>query len=490
MSFTACNSKDEVLTTLPSSATVRSFSLEANDSVLPNLDSVFFTIDLYTLRIFNADSLPYGTKINSLVPVVTTESASEVKITYTNDKGEEVELDYLENTTDTVNFNRPVKMLVVSYDRATEREYTININVHQVPTDTLVWSRIESGSLPTLLSAVNAQHTSMSPGGTYYCMTQYDGKYCMAFTDDPGDTWQSTIITPGFTPDINSMTATNAGVYILDTDGNVYESTDNGVNWTATGNKAQGLIGAYGSSLISTVDNASGWQICEYPSGKTMVAPAGFPVKNTSTAVTVTFEMSTSSQMIIVGGRKADGSLTNQTWGFDGESWVKISRTGLPQDMENLALVPYFDIKPDSASWRVSKPTSVLLAMCGNDTNGVPGDSVYISNNFGLTWAKAPASMQLPASIIPTRTLAQAYPYTGVSYAARKSKKHENNVFTMLDMVWKELRSHKPKFRISSPIEEWDVPYIYLFGGVGASGQAYNTVYRGVITALTFKPIE
>ena len=44
--------------------------------------------------------------------------------------------------------------------------------------------------------------------------------------------------------------------------------------------------------------------------------------------------------------------------------------------------------------------------------------------------------------------------------------------------------------RVSRPIEQWQCPYIYLFGGLNANAATYNTMWRGVISRLTDKPIQ
>lgn len=493
--LTSCNKEVNEFFTLPSSVTVRSFSLEKKDKVLPHLDSVFFSIDLYSRQIFNADSLPYGTKVTALVPVIKTESASAVELIETNADGEEVTHDYLENTTDTIDFSKPVKMRVVSYDGANEALYTITVNVHKVRTDTLVWSRIDGGSLPTNFSAVNAQHTTMSPDGTYYCMATYQNRFAVASTTNPGEKWNIVESQMSFSPDVNTFTATTDGLFILDTTGKMYKSEDSGATWTDTGETAKNIVGAYGSTLLATVYSGSEWSIIEYPSGKVTPAPNGFPVTNTSNATTISFEMSVSNQMLVTGGRTSDGTITSDTWGFDGDNWARISRYGLPENIENMTLVPYFDVQPDTASWRVSEPTTVLLAMFGNTSAGTPNDTVYMSQNFGLTWTKAPESMQLPKSVIPSRTLAQAFPFTGVKYADARSKRlripatakelsidWNTEYVSEAAMLWQS--------RASQPIEQWDVPYIYIFGGISPQGSTYNTIYRGAITALTLKPLQ
>ena len=71
----SCNSKEkddesEIVVT-PAIVAIKNFKLNANDSVLAKLDSVFFSIDLNTGVIFNADSLPKGTNVSKLVATIT-----------------------------------------------------------------------------------------------------------------------------------------------------------------------------------------------------------------------------------------------------------------------------------------------------------------------------------------------------------------------------------------------------------------------------------
>ena len=78
----ACNSKADENPDAPaySSATVTDFKLYEDSKILPNLDSVYFSIDLANALIYNADSLPYGTPINKLRPMITTGGASVAEL--------------------------------------------------------------------------------------------------------------------------------------------------------------------------------------------------------------------------------------------------------------------------------------------------------------------------------------------------------------------------------------------------------------------------
>lgn len=493
--LSGCNSDPNYSYELPSSALITSFNLAEDEKVLNNLDSVFFSIDLYTGEIFNADSLPYGTDISALTPVINTESASEVEVTGFVSTGEEKTYNYLDNTTDTLDFSQPVTIKVVSYNKNFSKSYSVKVNVHRVPTDTLIWSRIEGGGLPTKLNAVEKQHTTVSPGATYYCLTANTGQYCIAYTSDPSGAWQVGDATMTFAPNINTFTATNDALYILSEAGRLYSSADNGLSWTEADEDADFILGAYGNRLLTTKQTADGWYINEYPAAKSYPAPADFPVLNASNSTTVTFEMSISAQLILTGGRMNNGELTSATWGFDGTSWVKISRNGMPLKAENMALVPYFDVHADTISWRVSQPTSVLMAMCGNLADGTPNDTIYMTRNFGITWSKAPGAMQMPKNIISPRTYAQAFPYTATMTDGDTSALSNIKRLGVHTIDWKELLDATPhkaniKSRATQPVTEWEVPYIYLFGGEDATGTTFNTVYRGVITALKFKPLQ
>lgn len=131
----SCNSDDDTPVfsednVAASSVLVSAFSLTADDSVLINLDTVFFSIDQKNARIFNADSLPFGTKTSRLIPKITYSTVSVAELSYKRDDGTDSIVDYLKSSTDSINFaNGDVKFRLVSYDGTTERTYSIRVNV-------------------------------------------------------------------------------------------------------------------------------------------------------------------------------------------------------------------------------------------------------------------------------------------------------------------------------------------------------------------------
>lgn len=464
--FVACNSDEPENTgTVNYSAGVKSFNLSEDDSVAANLDSVFFTIDQKRGLIYNADSLPYGTNVTRLVPVISTMTAvSLAELTVQRAGQTDTVIDYLENSTDSIDFTNPVKLRLISYDGTTERNYTIKVNVRRQQADTLCWSRAERTALPSLFEEPNEQHTTASPSKVY-CLTRYQQQYSLAVSDltenvDGGlGQWQTRAVSFDFTPNIDSFTATDNALYVLDNEGSLYYSTD-GFQWQSCGEKLHYIYGAYHSEIVASRQEADGsWSLCTFPCGIAQPMPADMPYEKTSTSVVYGFEMTPRQQLIVVGGRLLDGTLSQDTWGFDGSSWAKIARRRMPLALESAILVPYYTVNVD-LDWTTTRYATMML-FGGKTADGSINRTVYVSSDYGVNWTEASALMQLP-DYMPAVYCAQA---VVVELTLRNS-------------------------RASRPIEQWQCPFIYLFGGKNINGATYNTMWCGVINRLTDRPIQ
>ncbi len=122
----ACNSKDDtVINTYSSASTlISSVTIGGNSSSGLAYDSVFFSIDQEDARIFNADSLPYGTSINNIVATITATSASAIELQIPRPGLSDSIVNYTENSTDSIDFsNGPVRIRVTAADGTTSRIY-------------------------------------------------------------------------------------------------------------------------------------------------------------------------------------------------------------------------------------------------------------------------------------------------------------------------------------------------------------------------------
>lgn len=135
--FTSCLKDDHEVET-SAKVKIYNFSFKAHDSI-PGLDKVFFTIDQIKGEIYNQDSLPYGSDVTQLLPVMTFYDTPSSWII--NDTMEW-------NGKDSLDFSQPIKFTLWSSDKTTKKDYRISVRVHQVNTQALLWSSLEQTYSP------------------------------------------------------------------------------------------------------------------------------------------------------------------------------------------------------------------------------------------------------------------------------------------------------------------------------------------------------
>ncbi len=470
----ACNknhddSSTTVYTTSNASTLVTAFSLKANTAVMTNLDSVYFTVDPERRVIYNADSLPMGTNVTKLLTSVTFYSAIQSATyiaQYTSGGVTKTDtIKYTDSSTDSINFSGKVTLKVVSYDGNNTAEYDVKVNVHKVDPDTIVWSPTARRDLPG--SGNNNLHQrTVESDGHYYCLLQTSQGFYISDAETPAGPWSTQAITWGFVPDVETFAATDSEFFILDTDGYLHKSSDL-ITWNATGDRWKNIIGTYQDRVLGlTTDTRPKHD--EYPRRATFTpTPADtlFPVSGYSQLISIDPDWAVNPQALMAGGYLANGTLSDRTWGYDGDTWAIVSsnRSVLPP-LTDVTLVPYLVTKTPYYGGKTTQSV-VWLLFGGFTQTGAANRVTYQSSNMGITWTKAANGMQLP-SFIPDFGRAQAF----VHY------------------ITLPLQSAAPR-RVSQPVTSWKCPYIYLFGGMTANGTLHNNVWTGVLNRLSFKPI-
>lgn len=491
ISMGACNSDDDITSDpyAPNSCQLLNFALSADTTVCQSLDTVFFSIDQLTGRIFNADSLPMGSRITRLVPRITVATASVLEIYEPREGKSDSIHNYIENPGDSIDFSRgPVRLRIVSADGQSTATYSVSVLVHKSNPDTLTWSRLERSGLPSRFPVVTDQGTAHT-SDAFWCLTYYDNQYCMARAEDPSGSWSYATPQFGFTPVLSSLNATESALYLLDTAGNLMTSTD-GVTWNATSERWSNIYGSHRNKLLGCKQNGSSYKLVTYPASSEEDLPDGFPVSGASQSITYTFDFSDMPQTIITGGRRADGTLSNVTWGYDGSSWACITRGALPYGLDEATVVPYFTADVNYNTLKVTR-RSVLVAMFGRRADGTLNDTVYVSPDLGMNWEKAGKLLQ-QAALIPARYGAKGFIYKQtltVPQKAASAPRWNNVALRSLGGADGNMVS-RPGQYLTKPVSEWECPYIYLFGGYNAQGTLLNNLYRGVIQRFTFIPIE
>lgn len=479
----ACNAKDDgVEQYVPvSSVAVTSFTLRSDEDVASNLDSVFFSIDLDRNVIFNADSLPKGTDVTKLVPVITFPSTVvSAVITMEGCEHRNGTVDYRRNPSEEIDFSGDVTLRLTASD--SERSYRLKVNVHKVNPDVFDWRQLSDRALPSLRPAPVAQKTVALADGAATLVAEADGSFSMSFMSLPGETSETPApFAGGFVPDVRSLASAGGSLYVLDTAGRLHVSSDKGGTWSDTGADWVTLLGGYGDAVLGIRSGADGLMHTSWPASaglpESRVA-ADFPVRETSNPGIYTTKWAGRPLALFAGGRKADGGLSAGVWAFDGRSWTVISNLN-PPVLSGATLVPYVLYRATTTSW-VKNEENVWLLMGGTSADGKINRDIYVSYDNGVNWYKGDKSIQLPEAM---PLLSGFDAVTGMLPASGS-----------LEDAWK-LRAGRRDVRRSISYEidgyevSWRYPAIYLFGGTDAGGRLYTRITRGVLARVTFMPL-
>ena len=474
------------------SVMVNSFRLTANDTILANLDSVFFAIYLNRAVIFNPDSLPKGTVIGKLPVTIDLPGVSEATITMPSGKGDETTtVNYLENKNDSINFSKgEVKLHLKSYNGKVSRDYTIKLNIHQLEPDSLAWDKMAVRSMPGTLSNPTGSRT-VAFGDEVLCYTTNGTATELSRCENPfAGVWQSAAVTLPSGARLRSITPTSDALYLIDTDDNLYKSTD-GTTWTATGAQMHYIYGGYLQTLIGLEKASDGTlRHVSYPAGLSAGAvDALMPVEGTSNPVTYTTKWAEEPMMMVTGGRTASGKNVGTTWAFDGGKWACITQeTYEMAEVTGATLIPYFSYTTDYLTWEPTK-YDMLFAIGGRKADGTIPTKFYISPDRGVHWTTSEGLMAKPDY------LPGLYDLDGL---VRDNTMYVDN--SRAAGAWKEYTTVYPRWyypvytldgsRAVTPIKEWECPFVYLFGGHRADGEFNDEVWRAVINRLLFRPVQ
>lgn len=473
------------------SVAVTGFSLSPNAKVLANLDSVFFSIDLNHGVIFNADSLPVGTRIDKLVPKITFPAAvTKAEITMTGGTTRTGTVDFKTSPTDSIDFSGKVTLTLSTENEALSKTYDIRVNVHKMVADSLMWDRTALAPLPSASGTPRSQRTVALADRTFTLVEEADGSVAMSVSSDLASArWSTTRLTLPFTPQVRSLTAAGSKLYLLSDSGDLYSSAD-GSAWQACGVKWQTLVGGFGDAVLGVrPDNGKLYHdIYPRPADfRAVEIPADFPTANLSEFHSFTSQWAADPIGLFVGGSR-DGVVTGETWAYDGASWAKISHVPLP-DLEGVLVVPYFNYRKTATSW-VQTEFSVLLALGGRAQDRTLNRTVYLSYDNGVNWMKANTLLQLP-DYIPALWQADAVVRTSPMNAdlnahwqtrAIRMAAHARPGYFSADVK-------RINYNVDGADVDWECPYIYMFGGLSDGNVLNPFVWRAVLARLTFTPL-
>ena len=476
LAISSCNSSNdeptsgEIISSSSNTSTlVSSFTLGSNKKVLYNLDSVYFSIDQEKNLIYNADSLPKGTDVSHLTVSVNFPTAVGKAVFKVKDSQwmKDKEVEYTSETTDSIDFTSPVELEITSQDGKVIRSYTVSVNVHNMKPDSLYWDQRARRDLPNTSGYPRAAK-AVAQNGKYFCLVADNYGYVLSTATNPGQgTWEKKNVAFDFTPNVQSLVASNDALYILSISGVLYKSTDEGTTWTNCSVTWRSIKGAYEGKVLGVLKDGNEYKYDEYPRGNYVpkAIDAAFPITGSSEFVMASNSWTDAQQGMIVGGLTKDGKLSKAVWGYDGKTWGRIdseSLTSALPALEGAALVSYTSFANDTVTHRLTK-RATWMVLGGRTADGTMNRTTYVSYNQGITWSNGGLTLQLP-SYLPLFMHAQAF------------------------VVEERISKARAKAPVK-PVTEWQCPYIYLVGGINGSGDLLNSIWKGVINQLTFKPL-
>lgn len=485
-SIGACNSKNEENTEIvvtPAITAVSEFSLKADTRILSDLDSVFFSIDLERGVIFNADSLPKGTDIRKLIPVITfANTMSKAELNFETTNSTDTTTNYLTNPEDSINFSSPVTLEVTAQDGKSSYSYMIKVNVHEQVPDSMIWDNLSYRTLPSRLSSPMNQKSVLYNEMIYTLIEERDGSFTLGKCEDPefGD-WEKQEIFLDFAPMIESFNSFDGGFGLLSDSGDLYITSDF-FSWTKRGEKWINIFGNYLGSLLGVAEIDGILKHTHFPANSDISESdmeSGFPLYSNSNFGLIESQWSDMPIILMAGGEDISGETVGGMWAFDGSVWAQIDNSTLPV-MKGASLVNYVTFRATANKYR-EREFQAWIVLGGILEDGEYNRNLYLSMDNGVTWYKGSEQLDFPEDF-PSLENADSF------VIKRKLSSSLSDIWTKATSP-SPRRWYRPAYTLEGYDIYWECPYIYLIGGFMPEGNLSDKVMRGVLTRLVFTPL-
>ena len=397
--MSSCLGSDNVDYEWSNDCQILTFSL-SSDSI-PGLKDVVFTIDQLNGRIYNADSMPFGTELKEKV-ICTVKFASTVLTCQViqEAKGDTIYW----NTTDSLDFTKPVQFINTAWDEKTTKKYIAQLNIHQVVPDSMEWG-LYADKIAN--EAIKEEQTVVFGEGSaeYYYMYMQPantGKgymlYRSAVTD--GKNWTAMPLTglPAGEVRLSQITEYENNLYAVTTKGALYHSS-NGQDWALVENapSVQAVLGSIvidddftGSgrqqSALATIVNANG-ALTYARMDKTMnwkngdAVDVDFPVTGFGH---VSYNSMYRARLMVLAGRNQNNGLLNSAWSTeDGINWAILTdEQAEPFDKQEGASVVEYDDQ--------------FFMISGINETGKASSAIYLSKDGGVSWNVSDTLVMMP----------------------------------------------------------------------------------------------
>lgn len=350
------------------------------------------TINQRTGIIENRDSLPCGSQLSRVLVTIAFDGST---LSY-REKGTDAGwIAY--NSTDSLDFTKPLELFLTSNDNQSSRIYTLKVNVHKLEGDSLSWKQCDSEV--AALADMNDMKAFVLGGKLMVLGVKASGIVVAERSSlESEGTWEETPTTglPEGT-DIQTLHEEDEVVYLSTPDGSIFYSSD-AKEWNQTGSTYSAPF-----TLIEMTDEycyvISEGKIlrsgdCKEWEEECLDAETSFLPTNGIRSLTVK-QANGNNRIVLVGQRdnKPNCMVWNKMWNEseleEDAEWTYFPLTPdntipLPR-LEHLNLLPY-DGK------------CIAFGGASKDEKHKALDALYVSQDFGITW-RPTTTIRLPKEL-------------------------------------------------------------------------------------------
>ena len=194
--------------------------------------SVAFNIDQINNKIYSVDSLPSWVDISGVIPTVNSTGYVYIK------EGDETDFHQFASGTDSVDFTKPVKFVIIATDGVSTKEYTAQIFKKDSEADSLAWKAVEGADLQ-----LEGAHRTLTLADRIYVFSESEGQAIVTSSSflSEGASWRkpAQLTCEQGSVDWTSVVAYDGYLYALNTEGHICRSTNDerGETWSVVSDR-------------------------------------------------------------------------------------------------------------------------------------------------------------------------------------------------------------------------------------------------------------
>lgn len=312
-------------------------------------------------KIYNYDSLAYGTRVDSLYPSIYQYSDNKIAIQYSYDG-----INYTDfRNTVAIDLTKPVKLVSTNTDDNSKKEYTLEVRVHKYDVDEFQWTN--AGSISGLEEAILSQKSIMH--NDLMWQFYHTSNTCKVAVSKDGAEWQSHSVEAPETLELSTLCNIDDSLFVQGKSGAIYAANFTTLQFSKFDAITSGQLLYTLNKQIWMLD---GREIKSY--SKNGEAKISQPVHD-EFAVDTVRPFTAPSGNTILGYLYAKKGDKAEIWGADRYGNMECLTT-------TSADLPYLD---KAITFAFNNSTLGILG--GISADGKYSSTCYTSDNSGLTWA-------------------------------------------------------------------------------------------------------